>query len=347
MESEGIRGRGSHVNPTNRFEEIGRASELDLESAPRTQFLKDKTKSILSSNTSPDVGFHFSMNPYRGCEHGCIYCYARPTHEYLGFSAGLDFETKILVKENASELLRKELSKKSWVPQTIMMSGVTDLYQPIERKLELTRRCLEVLAECQNPVFIVTKNALITRDLDLLRHLNKFQAIGVFISLTTLDADLCGVLEPRTSRPSLRLQTIEKLADAGIPVGANLAPIIPGLTDEEIPALLKAAHQRGARNAGFTMVRLPDGVGDLFETWLETHYPEKKDRILGLVRGMRGGKLNQSDFGTRMRGQGEYAKQISNLFKIHCLRLGMNKTPIRLSSEHFLRPKSGQIELEI
>lgn len=356
LEKSGLHGRGSSSNPTNRFEVIERPaptdeselSDLPAEElpSPQTVFLKDAAKSILTRNDSPDVGFEYSLNPYRGCEHGCIYCYARPTHEYLGFSAGLDFETKILVKEQAPELLKKELSSKNWVPQTIVMSGVTDLYQPIERKLQLTRHCLEVLNTFKNPVFIITKNALITRDIDLLSELAQVGAAGVLISLTTLDAELCGVMEPRTSRPLARLQAVEKLAAAGIPVGVNLAPIVPGLTDEEIPALLKAAFQAGARQAGYTMLRLPYGVGNLFETWLATHYPERKDRVLGLLRGMRGGKLNQSAFGSRMRGEGEYAKQIGALFRVTCQRLGLNQAFPPLNADHFRPLPQAQMELD-
>lgn len=350
-----IKGRGAKNNPSNRFEEIHRELKADFYlsdvnpedySKVKTVFIKDNAKSILTKNDSPDIGFEYSLNPYRGCEHGCIYCYARPTHEYLGFSLGVDFETKILVKEHAPELLRKELSSAKWEPTLIMMSGATDLYQPIERKLELSRRCLEVLAEFQNPVFIVTKNALITRDLDILTNLAKVNCIGVYLSITTLDDDLCGKLEPRTSRPGLRLKTIETLAKAGIPVGVNVAPILPGLTDHEVPEILKAARNAGAISASYVLLRLPYGIKELLATWLETHYPEKKNKVLSLVREVRGGNLNETQFGLRFKGQGEYAKQISALFKVHFKRLGFTENAFKLETEHFQKPKGPQVEMD-
>lgn len=237
-DNKGIRGRGAESNPDNRFQAVQIEWEEGEEPLPpKTVLLRDHSKSILSKSDSPDLGFTLGLNPYRGCEHGCVYCYARPTHEYLGFSAGLDFETKILVKENAPELLRQELAGKNWMPETIMMSGVTDAYQPIERKLRVTRRCLEVLVEFLNPVGIITKNALVTRDTDLLKELAHAGAVHVTLSVTTLDEDLCGILEPRTSRPQARLAAISALAQAGIPVGVNIAPVIPGLTDHEIPSI--------------------------------------------------------------------------------------------------------------
>ncbi|HET7626213.1 MAG TPA: PA0069 family radical SAM protein, partial [Verrucomicrobiae bacterium] len=246
--------RGTAENPPNRFEQIIFQRDDDWnpdeDPLPRTQFLKDKTSTIIAYNNSPDIGFEASVNPYRGCEHGCIYCYARPFHEYLGFSSGLDFETKIMVKESAPKLLREELASPKWQPKVITMSGVTDCYQPIERRLKLTRGCLEVLADFRNPVVIVTKNALVTRDVDLLSALARDHAAQVFISLTTLDSDLRKVMEPRTSPPAARLAAIRKLTDAGIPVGVMLAPIVPGLTDHEIPALIAAAVEAGARSAG-------------------------------------------------------------------------------------------------
>src|SRR5262245_10217380 len=267
--------RGTAENPPNRFEKLHLEHELDAnpdeEPLPRTQFLRDKTKTIIAHNDSPDIGFEASINPYRGCEHGCIYCYARPFHEYLGFSSGLDFETKIMVKEDAPKLLRAELSSPRWQPKVVAMSGVTDCYQPVERRLKLTRGCLEVLAEFRNPVVIVTKNFLITRDLDLLADLAPHRAIAVFISLTTLDTELRKVMEPRTSPPAARLEAIRRLSAAGVPTGALLAPIIPGLTDHEIPALIEAAVQAGARFAGHVTLRLPHAVAPLFEKWLAAH----------------------------------------------------------------------------
>ena len=265
-------------------------------------------------------------------------CYARPLHEHLGFSAGLDFESKILVKQNAPELLRRELSSSRWVPQVIAMSVATDCYQPIEKKLQLTRRCLEILLEFRNPVAVVTKNHLVTRDIDLLSELAHYDAAVVMVSLTTLDEDLRRVMEPRTSRPARRLAAIEALARAGIPVGVMVAPVIPGLTDHEIPALLSAAAEAGARFAAYTPVRLPYVVAPLFEDWLERHFPERKEKVLNRIRSMRGGKLNDPRFGTRMRGEGTFAEQINQLFSISCRRaeIGENRSP-KLSTTAFRR----------
>src|SRR5436309_2137463 len=269
-----VRGRGASRSPANRFEKLHvDLTDIDcvdvdpaIEKQPRrpTQYFRDGTKSIITRNISPDVGFETSLNAYRGCEHGCIYCYARPNHEYLGLSAGLDFESKIFVKKDAPELLRRELSASRWAPQVIAMSGVTDCYQPVERRLKITRQCLKVLAEFRNPVFIITKNQLVTRDIDILKTLAEHKAVGVLISVTTLDPQLTGKMEPRTSRPANRLAAIEELNRAGIPVGVNVAPIIPGLTEHEIPAILAECAKRGAQFAGYTIVRLPFGVKSLF-----------------------------------------------------------------------------------
>ncbi|MGH7545805.1 MAG: PA0069 family radical SAM protein, partial [Gemmatimonadota bacterium] len=283
-----------------------------------------------------------SLNPYRGCEHGCVYCYARPTHEYFGLSAGLDFETKIFVKEDAPELLRKELSSPRWEPQVIVMSGVTDPYQPIERRLAITRRCLEVLEEFRSPVAIITKNHLVTRDIDLLARLAECKAASVTLSITTLDSDLQRVLEPRTCTPARRLLAIRKLADAGVPASVNVAPVIPGLTDHEIPRILEAAVEAGASAAGFTMLRLPYAVKRLFETWLEQHVPDRKGKVLGRIRDVRGGRLNDPRFGSRMRGEGPYAEQIAKLFEVTCRRLGVDRRRVGLSTSAFRRPSEGR-----
>lgn len=266
------------------------------------------------------------------------YCYSRPFHEYLGFSAGLDFESKIMVKPDAPRLLRKELMSPKWKPVFLALSGVTDCYQPIERRLKLTRRCLEVLVEFRNPVGIVTKSHLVARDVDLLGELAKFNAASVFIGLTTLDADLAGKMEPRATSPAGRLQAIADLAKAGIPVGVIIAPVIPGLTDHEIPAILEAAAKAGTRSAAYTMLRLPFAVKDLFQTWLEQHFPEKKDKVLSRVRELRGGKLNESNFGTRMKGQGPWADLIRSIFHVHRERLGLEKRGPELSTAAFRRP---------
>jgi len=316
-------GRGSTSNPHNRFQKL--SVELEPEALvdddgaplrPRTQFLRDDSQSIISFNDSPDIPFRAGLNPYRGCEHGCAYCFARPYHEYLGFSAGLDFETKIVVKENAPELLRRELSRKSWQPQPIAMSAISDCYQPVERRLQLTRRCLAVLAEFRNPVGIITKNHLVTRDLDHLAELAKHGAAHVCISLTTLDGALAKTLEPRASPPGRRLAAIEELSAAGVPVIALTAPIIPGLNDHEIPALLAAAARAGARTAGYTIVRLPWAVAPLFTAWLERHAPGHKDKVLGRIESLRGGQLNDPRFGSRMKGEGALAAQIKALFAV-------------------------------
>lgn len=357
--------RGATENPVNRFEKIQIEPDADQSSfhsdstswnpeddgqggrpqGPRTQFFKDHSQTVIACNDSPDVGFTASLNPYRGCEHGCIYCYARPTHEFLGFSAGLDFESKIMVKEGAPELLRAELMSPKWQPQVIFMSGVTDCYQPVEAKLKLTRRCLEVLVEFRNPVFIITKNRLVTRDIDLLSELAQHRAAEVWLSITTLDADLRKVMEPRTAPPAARLAAIHELAQAGIPVGVNVAPVIPGLTDHEMPAILRAAAEAGAKAAGYTVVRLPYGVAPLFEKWLETHFPDRREKVLSRLRTMRGGKLIDSQWGTRMRGDGIFADQIERMFEVARRKAGIEGHGGELSTAAFRRPLGAQLPL--
>ncbi len=337
-----IHGRGASSNPANRFEQLHLEPDPEDEHDPerparKTIYFRDFSRSIIAHNDSPDVGFESSINPYRGCEHGCIYCYARPTHEYLGFSAGLDFESRIMVKEDAPELLAAELSSPKWKPQTLVMSGVTDPYQPVERKLEITRRCLEVLLRFRNPVAMITKNALVTRDLDLLGELAAHQAAAVNISITSLDPKLQRVLEPRTSTPRARLDAVRQLRAAGVPVGVMTAPIIPGLNDHEIPAILEAAAEAGAGFAGYVVVRLPYAVAPLFERWLEEHFPDRKEKVLGRIRHLRGGeRLNDPRFKSRMRGEGIFAEQISALFAAGCKRAGMCERPV-LSTRGFRR----------
>ncbi|HSE36588.1 MAG TPA: PA0069 family radical SAM protein [Blastocatellia bacterium] len=349
QKSNSSRGRGTVENPPNRFERLAYLpiieSPEDQERAVNTQYLKDASRSLITFNDSPDVGFDASINPYRGCEHGCIYCYARPYHEYLGFSAGLDFETRILVKEDAPELLRAELSSPKWKPKVVAISGVTDCYQPIERKLGLTRRCLEVLAEFRNPVVIVTKNQLVTRDIDLLRELASFNAAAVCVSVTTLDAELARVMEPRTSTPANRLEAIKALTAAGVPVRVLAAPVIPGLTDHEIPSIIQAAAKAGAQHAGYVVLRLPHGVGDLFEGWLDEHFPDRKKKVLNRIREMRGGRLNDPNFGTRMRGEGVFAEQIKSMFALACRRSGMEFGGHELSTSAFRRAGGAQLRL--
>ncbi len=349
-----MRARGTDLNPTNRFERM--RVEFDPESCaaspddeeapdPRTRLYIDPSRTIIATNQSPDIGFAASVNPYRGCSHGCSYCFARPTHEYLGLSAGLDFETHILVKERAPELLRRELSRPGWKPQTLALSGVTDAYQPAERQLGLTRRVLRVLADFRNPVTVITKSMLVTRDADLLAELAGFGAASVLLSVTTLDPELQHKLEPRASRPAKRLAAIEALAKAGVPVGVMVAPIIPGLTDHEGPAILEAAAKAGARFAGRVMLRLPYGVAEIFEHWLEQHFPERRGKVLGRVREMRGGKLYDSRYGVRQRGEGHYAEQLEALFQLALRRNGMTARGPTLSTEHFRRPGEGQLAL--
>src|SRR6185436_14481547 len=340
-----MRGRGAASNPANRFEKTSyHRSEWDEPEDPsaHTLFLRDETRTIINYNDSPDVGFNASINPYRGCEHGCIYCFARPNHEYLGFSAGLDFETKILVKEDAPELLRRELAAGRWEPQVIAISGVTDAYQPIERRLQLTRRCLEVLAEFQNPVVIITKNELVTRDIDLLSRLARIDGVLVFVSVTSLDPELARELEPRASQPARRLAAIESLARAGVPVGSLVAPVIPGLTDHEIPSILSAVAKAGAIAASYVPLRLPYGVAPLFEEWLTLHRPLQKEKILNRIRDIRGGSLNDPNFRTRMQGSGAYAEHIGELFEMSCRKSGLNSKRPSLSANAFRRPGPAQ-----
>ena len=348
-----IHGRGASWSPANRFEKLHvDLNDLDVvdvdlgaEERPRrrTQYFCDGTKSVITRNNSPDVGFETSLNPYRGCEHGCIYCYARPTHEYLGLSAGLDFESKIMVKTNAPELLRAELESTHWQAQTLVMSGVTDPYQPIERKLGITRGCLEVLAKFRNPVAVITKNRLVTRDIDILSDLAAFNAVAVNISVTSLDSNLQRVLEPRTSPPQARLDAVRQLRSAGIPTGVMVAPIIPGLTDHEVPKVLDACAKAGAQFAAYTIVRLPWAVAPLFEHWLEEHFPDRKEKVLGRIRDLRGNRLNNSKWHTRMTGDGIFAEQIASLFKVGCHRAGIRERP-KLSTAAFRRTKE-QLQL--
>jgi DNA repair photolyase len=341
--------RGTAANPPNRFVKIELEPDADWnpeeDVQPRTQFFKDHSRTIIAHNDSPDIGFRSSINPYRGCEHGCIYCYARPTHEYLGFSAGLDFESKIMVKEDAPELLRQELSSPKWEPQIVVMSGVTDCYQPVERRLGLTRRCLEVLLDFRNPVGIITKNFLVTLDVDVLAELARHECVSVCLSITTLDNDLRKVMEPRTSPPQARLAAIRKLAAANIPVSVNVAPVIPGLTDHEMPAILRAAHDAGATAAGFTVVRLPYANAPLFEQWLETHFPDRKEKVLNRIKAMRGGKLYHSQWGTRMRGEGIFAEQITQMFEVARRKAGFTDRFTGLSTASFRRAGDRQLSL--
>lgn len=349
-----IDGRGATVNPPNRFDRLRHAPEETIDDgkslddeAPllRTELFRDTSRSLISYNQSPDVGFEASINPYRGCEHGCVYCYARPTHEYLGWSAGLDFESRILVKEDAPRLLREELTSPKWKPQVLAMSGVTDCYQPIERRLRLTRQCLEVLLEFRNPVAIVTKNRLVTRDIDVLSALARLDAAGVFVSVTSLRPEIQSIMEPRTSSPERRLETIAALARAGIPVGVLVAPVVPGLTDHELPAIIDRARAAGATSASYILLRLPHAVAEIFQDWLGQHFPDRKEKVLHRIRELRGGELNDARFGSRMRGEGIFAEQIAALFRLAVNRAGFARKKLELSTAHFRRPGLRQTTL--
>lgn len=341
-------GRGSPINPPSRFERIVWEPDPECppeEGAAETVFFDDPTRQILSTNDSPDVPFKTSVNPYRGCEHGCSYCFARPTHEYLGYSAGLDFETRIMVKRNAPALLRSELAAKRWEPQVVVMSGVTDPYQPIEKKLEITRGCLSVLAEARNPVGVITKNHLVTRDIDHLAELASHQAARVYLSITTLDPALANRMEPRASTPERRLDAVRQLTDAGIPVGVMVAPVVPGITDHEMPRILEAAAEAGACSAGFVILRLPWSVGPVFEAWLDMHFPDRKEKVLNRVRSMRDGKLYDSRWKHRQRGEGVFAEQIGALFRTSVRRFGLDRPETPWSTAAFRKPPGDQLSL--
>jgi DNA repair photolyase len=335
-----LRGRGFADDLPNRFErlhvELDVAESGDPHRRP-TEYLRDASRTVLNRNDSPDVGFDWSINPYRGCEHGCAYCYARPTHEYLGFSPGLDFESRILVKELAPALLERELASARWSPAPVIMSGVTDPYQPIERKLQITRRCLALLAEARNPVAIITKSRLVERDADLLAELARFDAACVTLSVTTLDRRLQRALEPRASPPEHRLEAIRTLSSAGIPVAVNVAPIIPGLTEHEIPEILEAAARAGAVGAGYTVLRLPGAVRPIFLQWMEEHIPDRAGKVRSRLLSLRDGVLYRSEFGTRMHGEGPFAEQIRTLFDVAKRRAGLDRPALELATDHFRR----------
>lgn len=328
----------------NRFDErADESTAMQIEDEQGRQVLThvyaDKTRTLINRVDSPDIGFNWTINPYRGCAHGCIYCYARPFHEQLGFSCGLDFETKIVAKFDAPAMLRKELDKPSWKGECIGMSGVTDCYQPLEKKLRITRGCLEVMTACRQPVSLVTKSSLILRDLDLLAELAKFNAVYVAISLTSLDNKMASKLEPRACSPARRIEAIRQLSEAGVPVTAMVAPIVPGLTDEQVPRILQAAADAGAVSAGYTIMRLPYQVKALFLDWVAREYLEKSTRMESLIRSVRDGKLNDSTFGTRMKGQGEMASQIGQMFKVFKKRAGLPRRQVKVTSEHFMPPR--------
>jgi DNA repair photolyase len=346
---ERIQGRGAAFNPGNRFERLhideSSVESNDPEQARKvpTIFYHDTTRSIFAKNDSPDVPFTFSVNPYRGCEHGCIYCYARPTHEFLGFSAGVDFESKIMVKMDAAQLLDQALQDPKYEPQVIALSGNTDCYQPVERKLKITRACLEVFLKYRNPVGIVTKNAMIVRDIDLLQALAKYDCISVSISITSLNPEVLSKMEPRASTVEKRFAALNELVKAGIPAGVNAAPIVPGLTDEELPEIVRRASENGAKFVEYIMVRLPYSVKDLFVEWVQREFPLRASKILNRIRDIRGGNLSDPRFHSRMSGEGEFADTIYHLFQAACKKHRMNEEDFELSTKHFQRP--GQLDL--
>src|SRR5262245_44200 len=329
--------RGASSNPPNRYEQLHVEPDTPAGEVATTYY-RDASRSVLAENDSPDVGFRFSLNPYRGCEHGCTYCYARPSHEYLGFSAGVDFESRIMVKEDAPALLRKALSAPRWEPQVVALSGNTDCYQPVERQLRITRRCLEVFVEFRNPVGVVTKSALVARDADLLGELASHQAAHVCCSVTTLDPDLARRMEPRAAQPAKRLDAIAALSAAGVPVTVLIGPVIPGLNDAEIPRILAAAKAAGARSASWVLLRLPKPVDELFTRWLEEKFPDRKERVLHRIQDTRAGRMSDAAFGRRKRGQGEYASQIAALFDAAARKYDLARPLPPPSAAAFRRP---------
>ena len=343
MDKAAIKGRGAADNPPGRFEQLERERDDDdrVASHPRTVITLQQARSIISRNDSPDLPFNQSINPYQGCEHGCIYCYARPSHAYLGLSPGLDFETRIFAKENAAAMLRSELSHPGYRPELISLGANTDPYQPAERKLGVTRGILEVLWEFRHPVGIVTKGSLIERDLDLLAPMAAEGLVQVFVSIGTLDGELARVLEPRAAAPYRRVETVRRLSAAGVPCGVFVAPIVPFLNDKDMEAVLEAVAEAGARTASFTLLRLPWEVKDLFKDWLEQHYPLKAAHIMARIRDMRGGRENDPEFGSRMRGEGQYAELLRSRFDVACRRLGLKADKrYRVDTGRFRRPET-------
>lgn len=343
---------GSNLHPDNRFETVRREYDLEqlewdteyLEAKenPRVEYIEDTSQTIVTENDSPDINFRYSINPYRGCQHGCSYCYARPFHEYLGYDAGLDFETKIVIKPNAGDLFREFLTRKSWVPEFIAFSGVTDCYQPAERQFQLTRQCLMVAHEANQPIGIVTKNALVVRDLDLLSEMAARKLAHVSLSITTLDAELARVMEPRTSIPAARLRAIRELSQAGVPVNVMVAPIIPGLNESEIPRILEAAHEEGAVSASYILLRLPLTVEPVFLEWLKRTQPDKHDLVESRVRQTRNGALYNSDYSQRMKGQGIIADQIGQMFKLFRKKHGLDQPLPKLRTDLFRPPATAK-----
>lgn len=344
VDPERMRGRSAGINPSGRFEALTRHVFDDgwetFEDLPpfKTEVQVEKPRTIITRNTSPDISFDRSINPYRGCEHGCVYCFARPTHSYMGMSAGLDFESKLFAKPDAARMLEKELAREGYRPRTIAIGTNTDPYQPVERKLRIMRDVLEVLEEYRHPVGIVTKSALVARDIDILAPMAEQGLAKVALSVTTLDAKLARTMEPRAATPPKRLETIRALSDAGIPVSVMIGPVIPGLNDHEIERILESARTAGAREAGYIILRLPLEVSPIFKDWLLRHYPDRYRHVMGLVRSMRGGKDYDSEWGKRMKGTGPYAWQIGRRFEIAARRLGLNSERLALRTDLFTAP---------
>jgi DNA repair photolyase len=334
-----VKGRGAVTNPTHRFASLEVEADPESERPDRipTRYWDDQSRTIISRNDSPDIPFAASLNPYRGCEHGCAYCYARPTHEYLGYSAGLDFETQIFPKKQAPELLRKELSKKSWQPQVLALSGVTDCYQPVERRLEITRNLLKILLEFGNPVRVITKNHLVTRDVDVLQKLAAKNLVHVHLSITTLDPELSRKMEPRGASPQMRLKAVEKLSQAGIPVAVMASPMIPGINDHELPQILQHAARAGASGGGYIPIRLPGAVARVFVDWLDTNFPDRKEKVLHKICELRGGRLNDPNFHTRFTGVGKAADNLQMLYRVGLQKSGLSQELPELTLRHFQR----------
>ena len=353
VDRERRRGRGAHSNNSGRYEPLARISFDDgwqaIDDLPpfKTTVTVDATRKIITRNDSPDLSFDRSINPYRGCEHGCVYCFARPTHAYLGLSPGLDFESKLFMKPNAPELLERELSAPGYVPKTIAIGTNTDPYQPIERRHQIMRRILEVLERAGHPVGIVTKSALVLRDLDILARMAERNLVKVAISVTTLDAKLARTMEPRASTPQRRLDALRQLVKVGVPASTLVAPVIPAINDAEIERILDAVAAAGVRHAGYVLLRLPLEVRDLFREWLMTNFPDRYRHVFKLIRDMRGGKDYDSTFGTRMTGTGPIAWMIGRRFEVACERLGFNVTSTRTTTEHFVRPRPASEQLDL
>ena len=355
MKATPIKGRGSVSNRTSRFEQMQREpfddewaqAEPEATPKPATTVSLETARSIISRNDSPDIGFEQSINPYRGCEHGCIYCYARPTHAYLNHSPGLEFETKLYAKGNAADLLRKEFSRPSYVPKLIALGANTDPYQPIERRLGITASVLAVMEEFNHPVAITTKSASVTRDIDVLARLARKNLVRVFMSVGSLDRTIARTLEPRASTPGARIDAIRALSKAGVPAGVIVAPVIPALTDHDMEKILFSAKDAGAKSAAYVLLRLPLEIADLFREWLAAHHPLKEAHVMNLVRQMRNGKIYDSDYGTRMKGTGVFAQLLEQRFKRACLKAGLNQTRHALDTTLFSRPPERQPQLTL